>query len=61
MEAVLDTVVRKHLFEEVIFELKLNGVEERPRQELWEGISEQAADRSQGSLEHRVAKELEGE
>lgn len=28
--AVLDTVVRKELFGEPIFELKLNGVEERP-------------------------------
>lgn len=39
-------MVRKDLFEEIIFELKLNGVEERPWQELWEGISERAADRS---------------
>lgn len=28
--AILDTVVRKELFGEPIFELKLNGVEERP-------------------------------
>lgn len=28
---VLDTVVRKDLFEKILFELKLNGVEER----LW--------------------------
>lgn len=28
--AILDTVVRKELFREPIFELKLNGVEERP-------------------------------
>lgn len=28
--AVLDTVVRKDLLEEIIFELKLNRVEERP-------------------------------
>lgn len=28
--AILGTVIRKNLFEEKIFELKLNGVQERP-------------------------------
>lgn len=28
--AILGTMIRKNLFEEKIFELKLNGVQERP-------------------------------